>query len=357
MKKAPEQDYSIESGLNEAGFARYEALFAENGMPRQEHSLNWRYTRNPTEGTSVVNFALSRETGDTGAVYAVMGVDLLHDGQRRPGAQSLDTLTDAQHRRKGLFPYLARHCYNHLAKSGCLAVYGFPNANSCPTFKKHLGWTIYGQVDFLIRPLRTGYFVEGLLARAGLGWLGKAVDLQLPVARPRPARVTLRPVTRFGARHEAVWREVAGHARIAVDRSADYLNWRLFDHPDAARYRIVEAVAGEEVLGFAAWRVERKHNGQIGYLMECLARDGRDDLRKLLLRHALHDMKAAHADLVMAWSPPHQPGTQSLRRCGFLPMPERLRPIDLYWGAKIFAPGVSFGATDWYISYLDSDTI
>jgi len=59
-------------------------------------------------------------------------------------AQSGDTMTAPEHRKKGLFTILAKACYKLAEESGFACVFGFPNANSYPGFAKNLDWKFYG---------------------------------------------------------------------------------------------------------------------------------------------------------------------------------------------------------------------
>lgn len=359
MKRSPDLDYHIEMPeLGRTGFNEYSALFEKNDTPREEGILEWRYKDNAAKDTSVISLAMHDDSDETSAVYAMMGVTFLFEGKPVAGTQSLDTLTDISHRRRGLFPFLAEKSYARTAELGSIAVYGFPNKNSCPTFAKHLGWTIYGPVNFLVRPLRTGYFLERLLGPVGLGSVAKRFNLRLPAAKPNVQNLTFRTVAAFSKPHEEIWREAAQSFRIAVDRSAEYLNWRIFGRPDGAKYRVIEAVNEVgEIDGFVIWALEEKHGGRIGYLMECLARAGRVEVHSILLRKAIREMSVARADAILAWSISGQLGTRALRGCGFLTLPTRLRPIQLYWGCRSLQPGVELQESDWYISYLDSDTV
>ena len=55
-------------------------------------------------------------------------------------AQSADTMTDPQHRYKGLFVELSNMTFDLCRELGILLIFGFPNQNSYPAMIKHLGW-------------------------------------------------------------------------------------------------------------------------------------------------------------------------------------------------------------------------
>ena len=66
-------------------------------MPRDERPFRWQFLEGPT-GELFVDFAVAPD-GTLGAIYAVLPVHALVDGERVLAVQSVDTLTDlrAQH--------------------------------------------------------------------------------------------------------------------------------------------------------------------------------------------------------------------------------------------------------------------
>ena len=104
-----------------------------------------------------------------------------------------------------------------------------------------------------------------------------------------------------------------------------------------------------------ATREAAKHGGSIAYLMEAMGGSGLEDL----LQSELARLRDRGVELVLAWSFPWSPNYRTLRKCGFLPFPRALRPIEIWFGAKSYSRRGA-EATDlknWYLSYLDSDTI
>jgi hypothetical protein len=62
----------------------------------------------------------------------------------------------------------------------------------------------------------------------------------------------------------------------------------------------------------------------------------------------------------LSWCFPHSPNYSSFRLNGFVVLPERLRPIELHFGARAFDDGLArlvHDRSQWYVSYLDSDTV
>jgi hypothetical protein len=71
-------------------------------------------------------------------------------------------------------------------------------------------------------------------------------------------------------------------------------------------------------------------------------------------------MAADGADAVLAWAFGHSQNAKAYSKVGFVPLPERLRPIELHIGVRPLNESLTEVLSDrrnWYISYCDSDTV
>lgn len=345
---------------DDADLGRFQACFAENGFPRGIDMLRWQYLEAP-DAQLLVDFAVEGDGNAeiVGGIYAVFPVDCIVGGTTRRGAQSLDTMTDARYRGRGLFVNLARSVYERCAAGGVAFVYGFPNGNSVHGFLTKLGWTSLDPVPFLVRPLRSRYFLSKVPLLGAL--LGALPDLRLPAPRSPQLRgdQSLTRVNQFGDEFTALWREFSRDIGVAVERDAAYLRWR-FDRKPGEEYHTYAYHVSSRLAGFVTYCVKEKHGGRIGYVMELITAPTHPEGSRLLLRHALADLVARGADAVLVWNLEHSSTHAAFRGAGFLPLPERLRPIELHFGVRAFDPGVASAVADrrsWYLSYCDSDTV
>jgi hypothetical protein len=97
----------------------------------------WAYLKNPT-GTPIIAVAL--DNGKVIGHYAMIPVPFVQDALPHLGYLSMTTMVHPNFRRFGLFKELASIAYSN-ALPGTF-VYGFPNSNSAPGFKKRLEWEI-----------------------------------------------------------------------------------------------------------------------------------------------------------------------------------------------------------------------
>lgn len=93
-------------------------------------------------GCSVIGFlATHKASGVPAAYYGVFPFEAILDGKIIQAAQSGDTMTHEEHRRKGFFVLLARLTYEECKKKGIKILIGQPNENSYHGLVNSLGWT------------------------------------------------------------------------------------------------------------------------------------------------------------------------------------------------------------------------
>jgi GNAT superfamily N-acetyltransferase len=327
--------------------------FERNGTHRRLDGLRWQYVQNPTR-QMFVDFAVSDQR--IAAIYATQPAFVRVRDARLLAVQSVDTLVDADFRGLGLFTKMAAAVYQRVREREGAFVYGFPNGNSAPGFFNKLEWSSLDPVPFLVRPLRTAF----LASKLPLGRLSsRAPDLRLPIRGPRlQSAQELRRVKEIGPELDQLWERFASKVTIAVDRSADYLRWRL-DKPGEHYERLGVYEAGQ-LVAFCAYKVVDKHGGRVGYVVELLHGPAHHEAGAALLAECLRRMASDGADAALAWCFRHSPNARAYWKVGFMPLPERLRPIELHVGVRPLDDSLSGLLSDrrnWYISYCDSDTV
>lgn len=114
--------------------------------PLSESLWRWAYMDNPC-GEPLVSIAVidRRVVGH----YAVIPQNIFNGSVRLDGYLSMTTMVHSDFRRLSLFQKLAEMIYQHIdgLDKRCI-VYGFPNKNSLPGFRKRLGWEIINHSVF-----------------------------------------------------------------------------------------------------------------------------------------------------------------------------------------------------------------
>lgn len=309
----------------------YATFFPEQNEANSRGKLEWRFERNPAGAGRIV---VAEANGEIVGLSSYVPAVIQAGDETATGYQAIDSFVHPSMRGRGLFSELAR-TFVQRAEDPIEVVYGIPNDQAAPAWFGKLGWTRHGTMPFLFKPLSSSYF----LRRMGL-----AGGFSLSVARDQNAQL----LHRFGPGVDELWREFSKGVTNAVRRDSAYLNWRIIDCPSAG-YRTVASSDSSFVTTYAA----AKHGGKIGYVMEAMGADASDLLMSELGRMRSHDVEVA-----LAWCSPESPNIQLYRRAGFIPLPERLRPVVMYFGATANSERVDIVTKrPWHVSYLDSDTV
>ena len=325
----------------------YRTLFP--GDPdKSAELLEWRVRLNPHGAT---RFAVAIDGDRVVGMIALVPTRLRNAPGRGLGYQAVDTAVHPSCRGKGLFVRMGSLAQDPVALGGEI-LWGFPNANAAPGWYGRLGWTDFGPVPLLMRPLRSSFLLGRVHPKL------RAIDLPLVRGRKLSPEIYIDGAL-LSVDFDRLWQRVAPQFGIAVDRSGEWLRWRLVDKPGAT-YRCVglKSDAGE-LDAFVAVKVADKHGGRLCYVMEAIgAPDRTGDLARLL-RAELALAARSGAEVALAWCPKSAPSYAAYRKAGFLPVPPRLRPIEINFGARALREECAAAATpgaNWYVSFLDSDT-
>lgn len=342
----------------EEDLARFREAFEREGSSRSEQSLRWLYFDNPADRINI-ELAVPPDDSRIAAIVSLLPVMMKVGDSVLPGGQGIDTLTDADYRGRGLFARVGKKAIERSQAEGYACVWGFPNAAAAHGWYERLGWTKMDPVPFVFKPLLLNY---GLRKMGPLGKLDAHLP-RIPLALHRepqlPQNQELRRLVAFDDDFSALWDRFAVSIPVAVRRDARYLTWRLLKKP-GERYPSVGLYEDGALRGFVSWVAKDKHGGRTGYVMELIYEPGRPEIGEALLGHALAEMARGGVEVVLAWNFDHSPNNEAYRSQRFWVLPERLRPVELHFGARSLAapPGANIcNRRNWYLSYLDSDTV
>jgi len=189
-------------------------FFASFGQRTLGDVWDWAYQRNPN-GEPIVT--LCYENDELVGHYAIVPMPLSNAESRKNSYISMTTMVAESHRKFGLFTQLAQANYAIAKDLGADFVFGFPNAQSAPGFKKRLNWQI-SESDYVATVDK-----PALLALAATGKLDKAGRLGLDLAQP-----TLRAwrLSRPGAAYTF-------EDGLAYKRHGDALDLLWWEHVDS----------------------------------------------------------------------------------------------------------------------------
>ena len=278
---------------------------------------------------------------------ALVPTKMVDHGNGFEGIQAIDTIVHPDMRGKFIFMRMGKLAEEYAASRKAM-LWGFPNAQAARGWFGRLQWQRTGSVPFLIRPLRSGYVLRRFSAL-----LGK-IDLRL-VRRSRAPAGYRNQFDPLG--YDAVWASIRDSMGVGVDRSGEWMQWRLARPCADYRYG---TVGGEMPVAAAATRTAAKHGGTITYVMEAIARPGNEKALAGLLKCMIAEECDKGAEVALAWCPSTSVNYRAYRAAGFLPFPDRYRPIEIHHGFWVDPLDMALQAhqgSDWYLSYMDSDTV
>ena len=335
----------------------------ERTMGRTESLRHWKWEFCDTPaGYQAILLAWSGRK--LAAQYTAMPVRMHVDGASIDGALSLDTVTDAAFRGRGLFPKLAKQLNAGLAARGSFAIFGFPNENSArPIFSK-VGWVELAPFPLLVKPLRGG--VKAQLARRGA--IGRLLaphgELAWSIVRKRARRITsslqAEEVKEFPPDTDQLWERARHGKRICVVRDRRYLTWRYVDNPDSI-YRIWTLREGGTLVGTLVTLVEDRFGMKSGFVLDILCEESRPDVAAALMSLAETSMAAEGAQIVTAIMYPASIVRRAIEEAGFVTVPRRFSPKEIHFGACALAEATDramcYDPKNWYITWGDSDVV
>ncbi|WP_426690165.1 GNAT family N-acetyltransferase [Rhodanobacter ginsengiterrae] len=360
MQKLPSSDYTVVDVEEADIVARVAGIFTKNGNAKAESHLRWQYLE-PPAGSAYTAIAVAHNNDDA-AIYSVFKVKGIEHGTEAVFCQSLDTLTDKEHRGQGLFPKIAKAVFERCDKDSVRFIYGFPNSSSAPGFFGKLGWKDLGHPPF--KAHLSNLLFPFNYALALKGWCLKNYParklLKLSIARNSEALgATVVDTCGFELdEYESIWRAFAQDLKVCVARDREYMLWR-YKQKASADYKYVSVFGGSgNLLGAAVYTLQAKHRGKIGYVMDivCDPKDVR--VSRLLIASVVSRLYDLGADMILAWSADSSPLDTAYRRGLFFKLPRFLQPIKLHFGYRPNkdAPKL-IEAEDFFISYADSDTV
>ena len=337
-------EYSVRPFDGEIARA-YLDLFPEDRDRKQEALLHWRFGDTP-QGRG--QFGLAVDDGRIVGMIGLIPVALQAGRDTRPAFQAVDTIVDPAYRGRGLFGGMGTEIQNHPEVHGAEVLWGFPNASAARGWFGRMAWDNFGEVPFLFRPLQAGYFLKRAISALG------RVKLPLYFGRGEPNR----QIDRLDQRAQSLVDAFAARFAVGQRRSVEWLNWRLFDKP-AGDYRVYTH-GDRDIDALLAVAYREKHGGRVLYVMEAMSKPSADDALKAMIEAELGQATRAGCDVALAWAPPGAPNRAILRSAGLVTLPRKLRPIELNFGARLMtdnAPAAAREGENWYLSYLDSDTV
>lgn len=354
--ESSEPEFRIEYPEGDELLNRISAIFKKNGGHKDIDHLRWQYVDN--DGGGAYSAFAVNEAGDDAAVYSLFKVRAKFEGVRVVACQSLDTLTDKDHRGKGLFSILAKNVNERCDAENVSFIYGFPNDKSGPGFFKNLKWKSLGAPPFLLRVNNIGYILKRFT-----GW-----DVRVPAVVSRSAQYILNRVRKklggyevrkgpgFITDYDSVWESFSADVENTLIRDASYFRWRYLSRP-GSDYKYIGIYRSGKLCAVAVYVCRDKHDGRMGYIMDVAFLSGHNSAALLAVGEAVQALCGAGVDMILAWAPTRAKTRRAYLANLFLPLPRKFQPIKLFVGMRCRPPSDQSDGHELFLSYADSDTV
>lgn len=280
------------------------------GYNRPRQYDHWRYFMPPV---GICPMALAVDGERIVGAYSLWPVNIWAGGQSMPGAQSMDTMTDPNYGRQGIFSTLAEACYEIAEARGFQVLYGFPNPHSYPGFTRKLGWTHTGDMTHWVRPIRpSGHARVPKIARP----LADLATRLLPKGRRHNLDITT-SIPDANELNELISGSAENGATFSIERSAAWFDWRYADAAEN-NYRWLSAYRDGRLIATGVWGKQNASWGDVcdrrAHLVELLGQDSQG--LEAVLFAVIEDATKAHA-IVLETICNIAPINSALRRAGF----------------------------------------
>ena len=156
--------------------------------------FKWKYFDNPA-GRCIGFLAIEKRTNEGAAFYGAMPQKYIVDEKEMTVYQACDTMTHTKHRKKSLYPILARECYRVLQDQNNFSMIGIGGSVQSFPVLKHFGWKIIFNFKSYFKPrlfCRFYFFKkyppEKFVLESSLDPLEKIITYQQPSSKIRSPR-------------------------------------------------------------------------------------------------------------------------------------------------------------------------
>jgi hypothetical protein len=297
--------------------------------------------------------------------YAVIPVHMQVRGEPVAATLSLDTMAHPKYQRQGMLTTLAGELYAELGRTGFPITYGFPNDKSIGLLTNKLQWTYVCSLPVYVKPLRPSVIVDRIISGRPLAAVVKpfgnlaARIASPPVVMPDRGRAKVHWLEQFDARADDLWQMVCDRRRVALTRSAAFLNWRYFRNPRRG-YRAVAFEEKEQLAAYAVVRCMEQSGLRGGMITDLVGHPGRDDALQAVLAAAVEYFAGEKMHLSACLIHGDRRVTQLLKRNGFLPVPKRMFK-EWYFCVRVnndsMIPDLVNDPGSWYVTFGDTDVV
>ena len=335
-------------------------LKSEYGYPYSSPEYwQWRYFGNQVADVSV--FVARDRGGQIVAMQPVSAYAMSVQGETRRVYMLTGAITHSEHRRRGLFSRLVEAIEEDLSTLPDPFIFTFPNEQSARGFERFRSWYPREYLQLFVRPLPSLRLFASLVQYFAKNVAETTASIQLESLPPRKeGELQIQPISSFNEDLSRLARRSPLSRACFIDRTADYLNWRYVASP-VSRYLVYQAVAGGSVEGYVVMKGATLYGLRAGLIVDLVAAD--DQTTRHLLNQAVRTAQASGLDILGYQVGQFRPYVDTLRKAGFVRIPQRLLPRKFYVYTFPHPPSATNALAEtlalapWYIVWGDTDVV
>lgn len=279
--------------------------------------MDWLYRLCP-HGEAKVWVAEEEDSGRLVGAAAVFPRRINLAGSTGNGFVLGDFCVSADHRSLGLAIRLQRKCLESVQDGTFAAGYDLPGKSMMAVYSR-LGSPPGGEMVRMVKLLRADGKIAGkvkskILARALSNAANAVLAFQRGSSPQRKSGASFElQQGRCGEEYTDLAHSVGARLGVCVDRSAEYLNWRYFDHPHQ-KYEILAARRQGRLVGYVTFQQE----GIKACIVDWFGREP-GDLHRDLLRGMMTLVKSRGCESIQGHVLASHPYRSDLQSLGFRP--------------------------------------
>jgi len=255
------------------------------GRSRSRAEYDWEFYQCLEPGAhiwAIVEVASGKVVGHHGIVPTPMCVD----GAVVLGGRTENTIIEQEVRAKIFYPGMEKKAFKEVLRSLAL-LYTIHNQGPQGRIRERLGYVPVGRWNVFLPTIGGGYFTPLLarlrdrylpwlptaivrLAAAAIGTVTAAVRA-LQHAPQSSTCVEVTDIDAFEAEYREFWAEARGGYDVTIDRTWEFLHWRVFSNPNL-RFRVWTVRVGGRLEGVIIGHRHRLGTASAHYVDDVLVR-------------------------------------------------------------------------------------
>lgn len=363
MSNDDKNKYVIRPYLNGDETSIIELMKLIYGSWKSAPYWQWKYKEN-TAGfyNDLITLAISKNK--LAGHYTIIPTRILVDRNEVIFAQSVDTATNPEFRRMGIFEATANATFESAVDHQIPITYGVANVGpSYYGFIKKLQWSHVFFLSHHVRIINSDKIFDRYTKNKFLLSLGKLALKLIQFKGPtkKVNNLEFDQVDYFPKEIDGFSSNIAKEYKFLVKKDQTYLNYRIMN-PDA-KYDVYLARENGAIVGYAIITVSSKSFKKIkldkmAIITELIALKGKDNVISMILNYLTSVYKKQNVDAIACSLPNSHRYCKILRKQGFLKLKSQMGFIvrENYKHPLINSLDI-LDEKNWHITHLDTDHV